>query len=106
MVKVMFTWKDRSDRTAEACEAHYRAVHLPLAREAFEGVDGFRRLVFNRVRGHRVNDYNDPASHSAATDFDAFVEAWVIKYRQGGRGVGTIRQSFDCEAGHHQTRRR
>ena len=40
MVKVMFSWKDRSDRTAEACEAHYRAVHLPLAREAFDGVDG------------------------------------------------------------------
>jgi uncharacterized protein (TIGR02118 family) len=76
MVKVMFSWKDRPDRTPEECEAHYRKVHMQLAREAFTGVDGFRRLVYNRVRGHRVNDHNNPVSHPAPADFDAFVELW------------------------------
>lgn len=76
MVKMMFSWKDRSDRTAEECEGHYRAVHMGLAREAFDGVEGFRRLVYNRVRSHRVNDFNSPESHPADTDFDAFVELW------------------------------
>jgi uncharacterized protein (TIGR02118 family) len=105
MVKVMFTWKDRSDRTPEACEAHYRAVHLPLAREAFDGVDGFRRLVFNRVRGHRVNDYNDPASHSAATDFDAFVELWFDSAEQMAAAMGTppLAAMFDDHANFMET---
>jgi|GEM_PF-3489417 len=88
MVKVMFTWKDRPDRTPEECEAHYRAVHMGLAREAFTGVDGFRRLVFNRVRGHRVNDYNNPVSHPADPPFNAYVELWFDSPEQMAQAMG------------------
>ena len=58
MIKVVFSWKDRPDLSAAECEARYRAVHIPLARAAFEGVEGFRELRFNRVRRETVNDYN------------------------------------------------
>ncbi|HEX3947638.1 MAG TPA: EthD family reductase [Acidimicrobiales bacterium] len=89
MVKVMFSWKDRSDRTAEECEAHYRAVHMGLARAAFDGVEGFRRLVFNRVRSARVNDYNHPVSQPAEPDFDSFVELWFDSQELLVEAMGT-----------------
>jgi uncharacterized protein (TIGR02118 family) len=76
MIKLMFSWKDRPDRTPEECDAHYRAVHMNLATVAFEGVEGFHKLVYNRVQGHRVNDYNRPEARPAEPDFDAFVELW------------------------------
>ena len=88
MVKVMFSWKDRSDRTAQECDAHYRAVHMGLARAAFDGVEGFQRLVYNRVRAHRVNDYNSPESRPAETDFDAFVELWFESPELLGQAMG------------------
>lgn len=82
MIKVMFSWKDSPERTPDECEAHYRAVHLEMARRVFRDADGFKRLVYNRVRGHRVNDYNAREAHTADSDFDAFIELWFESARQ------------------------
>lgn len=49
---------------------------MPMARQAFTGADGFRLLLYNRVRSCRVNDFNTPESHPADTDMDAFVELY------------------------------
>ena len=76
MIKVVFGWKDNPDRSAEECEAHYRAVHMPLAADAFDGVEGFRMLRFNRVRRETVNDYNDRAARPVQPDVDGWVELY------------------------------
>jgi uncharacterized protein (TIGR02118 family) len=76
MIKVVFSWKDHPERTAEECEAHYRAVHIPLAHAAFEGVEGFRMLRFNRVRRATVNDYNRREPREVEPDIDAWVELY------------------------------
>ena len=76
MIKVVFSWKDHPDFSATECEARYRAVHIPLARAAFEGVEGFRELRFNRVRRETVNDYN----RREPREVDADVDAWVELY--------------------------
>jgi uncharacterized protein (TIGR02118 family) len=76
MIKVVFTWKDHPERSAEECEAHYRAVHMPLAHEAFDGVEGFRMLRFNRVRHATVNDFNQRAPREVEPDVDAWVELY------------------------------
>lgn len=76
MIKVVFSWKDRPDLSAEECEAHYRAVHIPLARDAFDGVDGFRMLRFNRVRHETVNDFNKREPRAVEPDVDAWVELY------------------------------
>lgn len=76
MIKILFGWRDHPDRTAQECDAHYRAVHMGLAREAFEGVDGFGALVYNRVNRHFVNDHNQPGAIDRPTDMDAFVELY------------------------------
>lgn len=82
MIKVMFSWKDNPDKSPEACEAHYRAVHLEMARRVFRDAVGFKKLVYNRVRGHRVNDFNVPEAHPAVADFDAFIELWFDSSEQ------------------------
>ena len=35
VIKIVFSWQDHPDRTAEECEAHYRAVHMELAKRSF-----------------------------------------------------------------------
>lgn len=74
MIKVVFGWRDHPELSAEECEAHYRAVHMRLAREAFQGAEGFVALVYNRVRRHFVNDYNRPEPLDRPPDMDAWVE--------------------------------
>ncbi len=74
MVKVVFTWRDNPALGAAACEAHYRAVHMPLARAAFDGVPGFRSLRYNRVRSSTVNDFNRREPRVVDPDIDAWVE--------------------------------
>jgi uncharacterized protein (TIGR02118 family) len=76
MIKMIYGWRDRPGMTAEACEAHYRAVHMNLARKAFTGVDGFQGLVYNRVRGHLVNDFNQPQARPETPDLDAILELY------------------------------
>ena len=53
-----------------------RAVHIPLARVAFDGVEGFRELRFNRVRRETVNDYNRREPREVEPDVDAWVELY------------------------------
>lgn len=74
MIKLVFTWQDKPGMTAEECDAHYRAVHMDLARRAFDGAEGFRALVYNRVKRHAVNDHNDPQPIDRPSDIDAFLE--------------------------------
>jgi uncharacterized protein (TIGR02118 family) len=74
MVKVVFTWRDNAAIGAAECERHYRAVHMPLARAAFDGVPGFRSLRYNRVRRATVNDDNQRAPRAVEPDIDAWVE--------------------------------
>jgi uncharacterized protein (TIGR02118 family) len=76
MVKMIFGWRDRPGMTAQDCEAHYRAVHMNLARAALDGVDGFQGLVYNRVRSHQVNDFNQPQAHPEKPDLDAILELY------------------------------
>ena len=76
MIKILFGWSDHPDLTAEECDAHYRATHMQLAREAFEGVDGFHALVYNRVNRHFVNNFNEPGAIERPTDMDSFVELY------------------------------
>ena len=76
MIKVVFSWKDHPELSAAECEARYRAVHIPLARAAFEGVEGFRELRFNRVRRETVNDYNQREPREVEADVDAWVELY------------------------------
>jgi uncharacterized protein (TIGR02118 family) len=82
VVKVMFSWKDNPDKSAEECEAHYRSHHMKLARQAFDGADGFRFLAFNRVRGHRVNDFNAPESRPQESDIDSYIELYFDSQEQ------------------------
>jgi uncharacterized protein (TIGR02118 family) len=76
VVKVVFGWRDHPGKTAQECEQHYRSVHMKLAEAAYDGVDGFVALVYNRVRGHAVNDYNQPRRIERETDMDAFCELY------------------------------
>lgn len=89
MIKVVFGWKDHPDRTAEECEAHYRAVHMELAKRAFDGVDGFGALVYNRVQRHFVNDFNRPEPIDREPDMDAFVELYFDSREQLQAAFGT-----------------
>jgi uncharacterized protein (TIGR02118 family) len=72
----MFGWRDHPGKTAEECEAHYRSVHMNLARAAFDGVDGFQAVVYDRVRSHAVNDYNRPERRELEPDMDAICELY------------------------------
>src|SRR5262245_55258961 len=74
MVKVVFFWRDSPVLSPDECESRYRAVHMPLARRAFDGVPGFISLTYNRVRGHTVNDYNQRQPRQAEPEFHAWVE--------------------------------
>ena len=76
MIKVVFGWKDNPELSAAECEAHYRAVHMPLASAAFDGVEGFRMLRFNRVRRETVNDYNGREARDVEPDVDGWVELY------------------------------
>ena len=88
MVKVLFGWKDAPDRSAQECEDHYRSHHMALARTAYTGADGFRLLTYNRVRRHRVNDYNSPEPHDAVAPMDAFVELYFDSMAQLQAAMG------------------
>lgn len=88
MIKIVFSWKDHPDRTAEECDAHYRAVHMRLAREAFDGVEGFRALVYNRVNRHFVNDHNRPEPRERPSDMDAYVELYFDSREQLEQAFG------------------
>jgi uncharacterized protein (TIGR02118 family) len=76
VIKMLYAWHDRPDLGREGSEEHYRNVHMPLAREAFDGVPGFRALVYSRVEEQWVNDYNDPERSPVEPEFDAFVELY------------------------------
>lgn len=88
MIKLIFCWKNRRDLTPEECDAHYRAVHMEMARQAFDGVDGFRALVFNRVRRHFVNDFNRPEPLERESDIDAYVELYFDSREQLEQAFG------------------
>lgn len=76
MIKVVFSWKDHPDLSADECERRYRAVHIPLAQEAFRGVPGFKLLKYNRVRSSTVNDFNRREPRPVEPDIDAWVELY------------------------------
>ncbi|RNL62455.1 EthD family reductase [Nocardioides marmoriginsengisoli] len=76
MIKMRFGWRDRPGMTAEECEAHYRSVHMELARAGFDGVDGFIAVAYERVRSAAVNDFNRPERREVVPDFDAFCELY------------------------------
>lgn len=73
-VKYVFGWRDHPYLSAEECERHYREVHMTMAEQAYDGVDGFVAIVYNRVRMHAVNDYNRPVRYERDPDMDAFCE--------------------------------
>src|SRR5688572_16108686 len=76
MIKMVYMWKDHPERTAEECEAHYRRVHMELARKLYTDVPGFGALAYNRVRDSFVNDFNTPGRVEAAREVDAWVELY------------------------------
>ncbi len=76
MIKMRFGWRDRPGMTGAECEEHYRSVHMGLARQGFDGVDGFVAVVFERVRSAAVNDFNRPERREVEPDFDAFCEVY------------------------------
>ncbi|MBI5090554.1 MAG: EthD domain-containing protein [Actinobacteria bacterium] len=76
VIKLVFSWKNHPDKSAEECDEHYRRVHTELAREAFRGVEGFGGLVYNRVTDAWVNDFNQPARVQAEPIADAWVELY------------------------------
>jgi uncharacterized protein (TIGR02118 family) len=76
VIKVLYAWRDDPDLGAEACEAHYRANHVRLARAAFDGTPGFVALLYNRVRSAKVNDHNAREGRPVTSDIDAFVELY------------------------------
>jgi hypothetical protein len=86
MVKTVFTWRDNPGLSAEECEAHYRTVHMALARSAYTDMDGFIALVYNRVRQHSVNDSNVPIARPTPTDVDAYCELWFRDHDSMSRG--------------------
>jgi uncharacterized protein (TIGR02118 family) len=88
LIKLVFSWKDHPDRTAEECDAHYRAVHMVMARKAFDGVEGFRALVYNRVNRHFVNDHNRPEPRERESDMDSYVELYFDSREQLERAFG------------------
>jgi uncharacterized protein (TIGR02118 family) len=82
VIKTIFAWRDNPDLGAEACEAHYRAHHMPMAREAFQDAPGFIAIVFNRVRRHTVHDRNERDRREVPTDFDGYVELFFEDQEQ------------------------
>ena len=78
MIKVVFGWHDHPDLGPEACEHHYRSVHMPLARDAFAGVEGFLALKYNRVRAATVNDFNRREPRAVVPPIDAWVELTFV----------------------------
>jgi uncharacterized protein (TIGR02118 family) len=84
---MMFGWRDHPDKSAEECEHHYRTVHMPMAQRAFDGADGFIAVVYNRVRGAAVNDFNRPDRIEVEPDVDAIVELYF-------QDADTMRQAF------------
>jgi hypothetical protein len=76
VIKMMFGWRDHPEKSAAECEQHYRAVHMDMARKAFDGADGFIAVVYNRVRGAAVNDFNLPVRREVEPDLDAIVELY------------------------------
>jgi uncharacterized protein (TIGR02118 family) len=97
MVKVLFGWKDAPTRSAQECEDHYRSHHMGLARQAYTGVDGFRLLVYNRVRRARVNDYNSPESRQVEPPMDAFIELYFdsMEQLQASLGQPILQEMFE-----------
>jgi uncharacterized protein (TIGR02118 family) len=76
VIKVVFGWRDHPGKTAEECERHYRTVHMKLAAKAYDGVDGFVALAYDRVRSYAVNDHNEPRRIEREPDMDAWCELW------------------------------
>lgn len=76
MIKMLYAWHDRPDVGREGSEAHYREFHMALARQAFEGVPGFQKLVYSRVEAQWINDFNRPERVPVEPEFDAFVELY------------------------------
>jgi hypothetical protein len=76
MIKLVFAWKDNPDKTPEECEAHYRKVHMELAKQVYTGAEGFIAIAYNRVKKHSVNDFNQPNLIATPSDIDAYVELW------------------------------
>jgi uncharacterized protein (TIGR02118 family) len=76
VVKVVFGWRDHPAKSAQECEDHYRSVHMKLAETAYDGVDGFVALAYDRVRRYLVNDHNQPTPSEREPDMDAFCELY------------------------------
>jgi hypothetical protein len=74
MIKVVFGWRDDPNRSPGECERHYRDVHMEYARQAYDGVEGFVSLSYNRVRREQLNDFNTRDPRDVEPDMDAFVE--------------------------------
>jgi uncharacterized protein (TIGR02118 family) len=89
MLKMIYGWRDRPGLTAEQCESHYRNVHMNLARKAYDGVDGFQGLVYNRVRAHLVNDFNQAQPHPEKPDMDCILELYFRDRESLQAALGT-----------------
>lgn len=77
MVKYLFTWKKKPNRTERECEQHYRTEHTRLAKIALGQIPGFRRYVQNKVLNHTVYNHNQWGRPQEATpEFDRFVELY------------------------------
>jgi hypothetical protein len=76
VIKIVFSWRDHPDKTAEECDEHYRRVHMKLAAAAFDGAPGFGGLVYNRVKDGWVNDFNQ----SSRVEAESIADAWVELY--------------------------
>ena len=88
MIKMRFAWRDRPGLSAAQCEEHYRTVHMGLARSAFENVDGFVAVVYERVRGAAVNDFNKPERRAVVPDVDASCDVYF-------RDEESMRRAFE-----------
>jgi uncharacterized protein (TIGR02118 family) len=87
VIKMVFGWRDRPDKSEDECDHHYRTVHMEMAKRAFDGADGFIAVVYNRVRIAAVNDFNRPERRTVEPDLNAFVELYF-------RDENSMREAF------------
>ena len=100
MIKFLYAWRDNPNRTAAECDAHYRNVHMAMAKQVYTDAEGFVAIAYNRVKKHTVNDNNEPAAIERPSDIDAFVELWFEDRASLEKAFGhpVLAQMFDDHA--------
>jgi hypothetical protein len=76
MIKVVSTFKMRSDRPRDECDRHYLEVHVPMVTGMLRGIPGVLGYVQNRIKKPVAFDFNRTEPRVVEPLFDWMVEFW------------------------------